>query len=164
MPMTQIDGLAYELDGDFIDLEQDCGIGEVDRIRLHRIHLAHLAELAGPLSADQTADRTIRTLQRRLLTLAREIHDVAEWVRSGADDETDTFPDFLMVTALDRLAQALIDDLPASNDDRRHQPSPEALPKAGPLNSPGIGPVAAGTAPQTATPETQMDLLEPLEN
>ncbi|MCC4119030.1 hypothetical protein LLG90_27190, partial [Aromatoleum toluclasticum] len=35
-------------------------------------------------------------------------------MRSGADDDTGTFPDFLQVTALDTLEQALVDDLPGT--------------------------------------------------
>lgn len=112
MQMTRIDDLAFGIDGDYIDLEQDAGCGEMSMIRLHRIHLAHLAEVAGVVTTDRCAEQSIRTLQRRLLTLAREIHSLAEWVRSGPDEGEAGFPDFLQVMALETLAQALIDDLP----------------------------------------------------
>lgn len=157
MQMTRIDDLAYGIDGDYIDLEQDSGCGEMSMIRLHRIHLAHLVELAGVVTTDRSAEQTIRTLQRRLLTLAREIRSLAEWVRSGPDEGEAGFPDFLQVMALDTLAEALIDDLPGapvcSTDQRainligagnQLDCSKATEPKPGPLIKSG-----SGTAPTT---------------
>ena len=53
--MEKIYDIAYEIDGDTINLEQDIGHGEVHSVALHRIHLQLLAEKMGLLGkAGQT--------------------------------------------------------------------------------------------------------------
>lgn len=49
--MMRIDGISFAIDGDQIDLEQDAGCGEVDRIRIHRICLTHIAEQTASFAA-----------------------------------------------------------------------------------------------------------------
>lgn len=73
--MTKIDGLAFEIEGDQIMLEQDGGCGEVDRIAVHPIHLRYLAESLGLVSAvSASGEELLRDLSRykRALLMIRE--------------------------------------------------------------------------------------------
>lgn len=67
MAMTKIYDLAFEIDGDQINLEQDAGCGEVYRITLHRMHLHHLVAQLMPLPEPRAAtlERRIRWLRDR---------------------------------------------------------------------------------------------------
>lgn len=47
MALTKIYGMAYEVDGDQITIEQDVGCGETSAVYLNRIHLELLAQEAG---------------------------------------------------------------------------------------------------------------------
>jgi hypothetical protein len=72
--MTKIYDLAYEINGDTINLEQDMGCGEVSRIDLHPVHLRVLAEAAGTLpNSNAEAELTIARLSRQLRVLAKRI-------------------------------------------------------------------------------------------
>ncbi|MDB5956737.1 hypothetical protein [Ramlibacter sp.] len=73
MPMTRIFNLAYEIDGDAIQLEQDTGCGEIDRVALHPIHVQVLATELGMLRGDQDARRRVDALERRLRILRDRI-------------------------------------------------------------------------------------------
>lgn len=114
MSMTHIDGIAYEIDGDIIHFEQDCGLGEVDRVNVHRTHFEHLARECGLLAADRSSARTIGVLRRRLFTLANEINLLADRMHD-APGGPETFVS-ISVKALDRLANALVDDLADDED------------------------------------------------
>lgn len=112
MTMTRIYDLAFEIDGDTIQLEQSNGLDEPDRISLHRIHLAHLAGEIG-LLGDPDAERMVATLSRRLRILRAEIAGLAQWIESAPRDEDENnFPEWLMATSLLRLATSMVDDLP----------------------------------------------------
>jgi hypothetical protein len=84
--LTKLWDLAYEIDGDNIDLEQDMGCGEVARVTLHRMHLRHLAEQAGliPASAHENPDQVIARLGRQLRALFDRINTLDEWLRQAA--------------------------------------------------------------------------------
>lgn len=49
--MEKIFDIAFEFNGDYIELEQDAGCGEVNNISLHITHLRLLAERAGLLTS-----------------------------------------------------------------------------------------------------------------
>lgn len=73
MPMTRIFDLAYEIDGESVQLEQDTGCGEIDRIALHPVHVQLLATELGMLRGDQDAWRRVEALERRLHILKDRI-------------------------------------------------------------------------------------------
>lgn len=120
--VTWIPDLHYTVQpgGQFIDLEQHVGGGEMASIRLHKIHCRLLLEEAGLLSAPQAAD----DLTKRLASHLRDtLHDLA--------DECGVSP------GVDRIIvrlNAIIDLLPESLFQQEHdgassaQASPEELP------------------------------------
>jgi hypothetical protein len=137
--MTAIYGLSFEVDGDAINLEQDTGCGEVDRVTLHPIHLRLLAEQAGILapSSNIEADRTIARLCRQLRTLFERIDYLDDCLnreaqRGHADLEAETIYSF----ATWELANEFIKDLP----------QPATAPTA---NTHGTGVIAAGNDPKS---------------
>ncbi len=95
--MEKIPDLSFEIEGDVINLEQDAGCGDVDRISLHLIHLRHLAEQVGLLDP-KTVDRliagqlmareeTIGKLVRRLHVLRRRIEHLDEFLHECSDTQ-----------------------------------------------------------------------------
>lgn len=116
--MTKIYDLAYEINGDTINLEQDMGCGEVSRIDLHPIHLRLLAEEVGILapSSNIEADRTIARLCRQMRILFDRINQLDDWIRQAAekgheDLEMETTYSF----ATWELAHEFIADLPIAD-------------------------------------------------
>ncbi len=122
--MTKIYDLAYEIDGDTINLEQDGGCGEVDRIALHPIHLRLLLEETGLLapSSNIEADRTIARLCRQMRILLDRINTLDDWLNEAAargheDLEAETTYSF----ATWELASEFVYDLPAMGAGRERQ-------------------------------------------
>lgn len=83
---------SIDSDGQFIDLEQHVGGGEMVSIRLHRAHLRILLEESGlltaPTPADELTKRVCEKLVETYLVLAEagELSDAAEslfWQLSG---------------------------------------------------------------------------------
>lgn len=72
---TKLDDMAYQIDGDDIDIEQSCGNDQASLIQLHRWHISHLAELMGIVKApaDGESQKIITTLTRRLRLLRNRI-------------------------------------------------------------------------------------------
>ena len=85
--LTKIYDLAFEVEGENIQLEQDAGCGEVSRITLHRTQVALLAEQMGVVRAplDVEAAQTIATLTRRLNVLRDRIDHMAHWLANHSD-------------------------------------------------------------------------------
>jgi hypothetical protein len=72
MQMEKLYDLAWAIEGNTINLEQDCGSGEVHRIDLHPMHVRMLAQRLGMFNGDGDAWRRVATLERRMrLLLAR---------------------------------------------------------------------------------------------
>ena len=66
-------------------LEQDSG-GNIDRVAIHPIHLRYMAEKMGLLeSSDPTAQKTIATLQRRMISLRDRIENLSDWMAEFSD-------------------------------------------------------------------------------
>lgn len=121
MSMTRIDDLSYEINGDWVNLEQGAGCGEVSYLTLHRIHLAHLVREAGLPVPDDGAQRTIAKLAARLRKL-RERIDRAAYVIGEVDslsEDEEASTEQLEVWYLRDLAEDLTDDL----DDLVKQPA-----------------------------------------
>lgn len=89
--MVLIPDLAYEINGDAINLEQDSGCGEKVYVSLHRSHVALLAAELGIVRAphDGEALRTIETLQRRMRALHRRIVHLDDWLHGLSDEHAD---------------------------------------------------------------------------
>lgn len=70
-------------------LEQDSG-GNIDRVAIHPIHLRYMPEKMGLLeSSDPTAQKTIATLQRRMLVLYERIEHLSDWLHKLSDNGGD---------------------------------------------------------------------------
>lgn len=113
--MTKIYDLAYEVNGDTINLEQDSGCGEVSRIDLHPIHLRLLAEEAGILapSSNIEADRTIARLCRQMRVLFQRIDQLDDWLNQSAQrghEDLDMETNYSFATW--ELANEFITELP----------------------------------------------------
>lgn len=85
--MLKIPDLSFEIEGDFINLEQDAGCGEVDRLTMHRSQVALLASEMGVVRAphDGEAQRTIAKLERRLRVLRDRIDMLDEFLCNNSD-------------------------------------------------------------------------------
>ena len=81
---TKIPDLAYEIHGDCVNLEQDCGVGEVDRVTMHPIHVRLIASEMGLLQGDSDAWRRVEMLERRMRVLADRIDRMDDMVRAAA--------------------------------------------------------------------------------
>lgn len=101
--LTQIPDLSYFIHPDrpWIDLEQNAGCGEVDRVTLHRIHLRLLLEEAGHLLPPPPADELAKRLARQLCGLRLELSN--EYGRSPSLNET--------ITMLGAFCDALPDSI-----------------------------------------------------
>lgn len=112
--MTKIFDLAYEINGDTINLEQDLGCGEVSRIDLHPIHLRLLCAEAGLLRGDADAWREVEKLSRRVRLLAQRIDHLGEYLCLHSDSEhADLTYEQTYATATADLADEFVADLPA---------------------------------------------------
>ena len=66
-------------------LEQDSG-GNLDRVAIHPVHLRYMAEKWGLVeSSDPRAQKTIATLQRRMLLLRGRIDHLGEYLALHSD-------------------------------------------------------------------------------
>ncbi|MFW7342867.1 hypothetical protein V0R37_15165 [Pollutimonas sp. H1-120] len=66
-------------------LEQE-STGNIDRVAIHPIHLRYMAEKFGLVaSSDPQAQRTIATLQRRLLMLNDRVAHLADYLANHSD-------------------------------------------------------------------------------
>lgn len=71
MPLERIYQLDFKVNADgSIDLEQDAGYGEVDRITLHPCHVRYLFEQSGHLLPTMAADEQCKRLARQM----RHVH------------------------------------------------------------------------------------------
>lgn len=84
---TKIYDIAYEIDGDQLNLEQESGCGETSMLTLHRLHLSHLAGLMGIVKAapDGESQKTIATLTRRLHLLRDRIDRLHDYLLNHSD-------------------------------------------------------------------------------
>ena len=77
--------LLEDSQGRLIVLEQD-SCGNLDRVAIHPLHLRYLAEKFGLIeTSDPTAQKTIATLQRRMVALRDRIENVADWMTKYSD-------------------------------------------------------------------------------
>jgi len=112
--MTKIYDLAFEIEGDEINLEQDVGCGEVHQVTLHRIHLRLLAEKSGLCpSADIEANRMIARLCRQVRLLAERIDRLdTMFLRVGEKGHEDVSEECAYSGASVELANEFCHDLP----------------------------------------------------
>ncbi|MBA3773996.1 MAG: hypothetical protein H0X13_16345 [Ramlibacter sp.] len=136
--MTKIYDLAYEVNGDTINLEQDLGCGEVDRITLHPIHLRLLAECTGLLAPGSSTGRdlTIAWLCRQMRILYERINRLDDWLHEHSDHEhADLSYEMTYSFATWELAHEFVQQLPD-------------LQEAGVENTPKNGDVPAVKGPK----------------
>jgi hypothetical protein len=90
---TKLDDMAYQIDGDDIDIEQCCGNDQASLIQLHRWHISHLAELMGIVKApaDGESQKIITSLTRRLLVLAERSDHLATHLETVDGQTASTF-------------------------------------------------------------------------
>lgn len=87
-------------------LEQDSG-GNIGRVAIHPIHLRYMAEKMGLLeSSDPTANKTITTLQRRMVALRDRIENLSDWMARFSDHRhADLSHETTRLTAMADLAR-----------------------------------------------------------
>ncbi|HET7831814.1 MAG TPA: hypothetical protein VFK88_02505 [Gallionella sp.] len=113
MVMTIIPDIAYEIDGDDINLEQDAGLGEVNRITMHRMHLDLLAKQMG---MPQPEPR-IATLERRLRWLRDRFEECHAVLPSDMHERCPEASEFsIWLQASIDVANEYCDDLTPQND------------------------------------------------
>ena len=84
IPDLKIESMNDE-HGKLILLEQDSG-GNTDRVAIHLIHLRYMAEKWGLVeSSDPTAQKTIATLQRRMVALRDRIGHLHDYLVNHSD-------------------------------------------------------------------------------
>ncbi len=84
-----IDQLAYRINPDgSVDLEQDLGAGNVERVFLHRLHVRLLLEETGHLLPPPPPDELAKRLARQLCELRMELAN--EYGRSPSINEAVT--------------------------------------------------------------------------
>ena len=77
--------LMNDSHGSLILLEQD-SCGNLDRVAIYPLHLRYMAEKMGLIeTSDPTAQKTIATLQRRMLALRDRIEGLADWMAKYSD-------------------------------------------------------------------------------
>lgn len=98
-----------------IELEQQNGLDEPDRIEIHPLHLRYMAEQIGLVpTSDPAAAGTIARLSRQLRILFDRINQLDDWLNAAAqrgheDLEAETIYSF----ATWELANEFVSDLPA---------------------------------------------------
>lgn len=151
--MTKIYDLAYEINGDTINLEQDLGCGEVSRVDLHPIHLRLLAEEAGLLpSSNIEANRTIARLCRQMRVLFHRIDQLDDWVSEAAQrGHEDLAMETTYSFATWELANEFVTELP----DTAVESDP--MPAAAPCQSERQA-TPSNAASRQVTPQTALNL------
>lgn len=72
--------------GDGLILLEQESTGNIDRVAIHPIHLRYMAEKFGlVVSSDPQAQKTIATLQRRLLMLNERVAHLANYLANHSD-------------------------------------------------------------------------------
>jgi len=90
MMMTTIPDIAFEINGDLVNLEQDAGCGEKAFVSLHRSQAALLASEMGLVRAPHDGEALhIETLQRRMRALHRRIVHLDDWLHDLSDERAD---------------------------------------------------------------------------
>lgn len=87
MAMIKIQDIAFEIDGDLVNIEQDAGCGEVHYVQLHRLHLQHLAEKMGMVAESQLN----AFIECRLKSELLDLHSGMKWLY-GYLDGVPSFP------------------------------------------------------------------------
>jgi hypothetical protein len=102
---------------DLIELEQQNGLDDPDRIRIHPLHLRLMAERLGLVpTGDAAAARTVATMTRRLHLLRGRIAHLAEWLTLHSDHEhADLSYEQNYARATADIADEFCAELPASN-------------------------------------------------
>ena len=87
-------------------LEQDSG-GNIDRVAIHPIHLRYMAEKMGLVeSSDPTTQKTIATLQRRMISLRDRIESLSDWMAQFRDHRhTDLSHETTQIAAMADLSR-----------------------------------------------------------
>ena len=126
---TEIYGMTFEVNGDTLQLEQDAGCGDVDRMTLHRSQVALLAEQMGIVTApvDQAAQHAIAMLTRRLNVLHHRIGHLAHWLMANSDSEhADLSYEQTYATATAEISEQFCFDLLAMPPGLSAEPVPDA--------------------------------------
>lgn len=132
--LTKVWDLAWSVDGDVIELEQEAGIGEVHCMTLHRMHLRQLATEAGLLNGNPDAWRQVQTLERRLRVLSDRIatlDDRLSAVPVCPPGSANNDPDLTYSQATRMLAEEWCADLPTSVADELEETPSHATSRHG---------------------------------
>lgn len=164
--LTKIDGLAYEVNGDSVLIEQDDQCGNVDRVFLHRVVLAHLSGEMGIFTKreDSPVHRELRTLRRRLRVAAERAGRLDCMLQQCGSHE-----DLSLEQALSSATAGLLDDWmqeldDAGEPDAASPPSDGADPRIEPASSATPKPSRNPDQTQRVIDVRQADLLAEVES
>jgi hypothetical protein len=82
MALNRIPPLDFEIEGEFANLEQDCGLSQVDRVQLHVTHVRLLAQCMGLVQGDPDAWDRAERLERRILVLRDRLEALYSLLRT----------------------------------------------------------------------------------
>jgi len=105
MNKVTIPRIDYEINGDFINLEQDIGCGEVSRIMLHKTQIGWIASKSGWPHITIMSE----TIKRRLEILAEKLTELAFNERYRKDIVSYSSGGFEFIVELDALCDLAVE-------------------------------------------------------
>lgn len=131
MHMEKMYDLAWSVEGSAINLEQDCGSGEVHRIDLHPMHVRMLAQRLGMFKGDENAWRRVETLERRMRLLLARIDKLDTLLlNASARGHEDLEAETIYSGATLDLVTEFCAELDADSGEQETQPEPGDNPSA----------------------------------
>lgn len=118
--------------------------GKADEPRvvlMHPLQLRHFAErFAGMESVDWMTSQPVKTLVRRLRTLAYHIDILYDWIRNHSDHKhADLSWELVKVTSLSEMADEFCADLPDEDSQHGDVPTPAPVRTSESMQSKGAG-------------------------
>ena len=110
--------------GPAILIEQQCGIDEPISVILHPWQIRAICEHFGLLASDESAAKSIRTLQRRLLALNERILDLQSYMATCSDHKSaDLMVEMVRLNALADLSGEWCAEMQDTYEESHKQPA-----------------------------------------
>ena len=110
--------------GPAILIEQQCGIDEPISVILHPWQIRAICEHFGLLASDESAAKSIRTLQRRLLALNERILDLQSYMATCSDHKNaDLMVEMVRLNALADLSGEWCAEMQDTYEESHKQPA-----------------------------------------
>ena len=110
--------------GPAILIEQQCGFDEPISVILHPWQIRAICEHFGLLASDESAAKSIRTLQRRLLALNERILDLQSYMATCSDHKNaDLMVEMVRLNALADLSGEWCAEMQGTDEESHIQPA-----------------------------------------